>query len=243
MEIANPPAPPVSRRGRPPGQTAQGAETRQRLYETALDLIATRGWEAATLREVARSAGVSVGLLYRYFPSKHAVLLELYHQLSSEHERQAAEMPRGRWRARVVYALRSHLEILKPHRATLAALLPVLVSTSEEGLFSSQTAPARARAQRVFADAVIGATDAPEPRLAAALARLLYLVHLCVILWWTLDKSPQRRATDELLALLDQALRPFATALRIPAIRRLVLGADALVAAALLDDTPAEADR
>jgi AcrR family transcriptional regulator len=188
------------------------------------------------MREVAQVAGVSTGLLYRYFPSKHAVVLELYEQLSSEHERLTADMPRGRWRERLIFALRAHLDLMRPHRATLSALLPVLVGTSEEGLFSQQAASARHRVMRVFSEAVAGATDAPEPRLARALSRLFYLVHLCVVLFWTLEKTPQQKATDQLLALLEQALRPFATALRVPVVRRLLLTGDALVGEALFDD-------
>ena len=51
------------KRGRPPGETAQGMAARQRLYDTAIRLIGERGFEATTLRDVASSAKVSVGLL------------------------------------------------------------------------------------------------------------------------------------------------------------------------------------
>src|SRR5215210_620354 len=107
-------APPAARgRGRPRGPTAQGIETRRRLYEAAVGLIATRGWQETTLRDVAKEAGVSVGLLYRYFPSKQAVVLALYDELSSEYARQAGEMPPGRWRDRFIFALKTSLHVLK----------------------------------------------------------------------------------------------------------------------------------
>src|SRR5207245_6593641 len=70
------------KRGRPSGQTAQGAAARDRLYSTAMRLIAERGYEATTLRDIARQANVSVGLLYRYFPSKQAVILAFSDELS-----------------------------------------------------------------------------------------------------------------------------------------------------------------
>ena len=54
--------------------TAEGDATRRRLYESAVALISERGYEAATLREVATSAGVSPALLYRYFPNKRSVV-------------------------------------------------------------------------------------------------------------------------------------------------------------------------
>src|SRR5436190_17808378 len=108
-------AAPARRRGRPRGQTAQGLETRRRLYETAIGLIAARGWHETTLRDVATEAGVSVGLLYRYFPSKQAIVLTLYDELSAEYAARAAEMVPGRWRDRFLYALSTSLEVLRPH--------------------------------------------------------------------------------------------------------------------------------
>ncbi len=110
------------KRGRPQGQTAQGAAARDRLYATALKLIAERGFEATTLRDIAKEAGVSVGLLYRYFPSKHAVVLALYDQLSSTFAQRADTLPAGRWRERCLVALTASLEVLRPHRPALHAL-------------------------------------------------------------------------------------------------------------------------
>src|SRR4051812_32143912 len=90
------------KRGRPPGKTAQGEATRDRLYATAMRLIAQRGYEATTLRDIALDARVSVGLLYRYFPSKQAVILALYDELSADYARHAVAMPPGKWRDRFI---------------------------------------------------------------------------------------------------------------------------------------------
>src|SRR5688572_28407763 len=182
-------------RGRPRGRTAQGEETRRRLYAAAVQLMAARGWHETTLRDVARQAGVSVGLLYRYFPSKRAVVLALYDELSAGYATRAADLRPGRWRDRFLDALRASLEVLGPHRVPLAALAPVLVGDAEEGLFAPRTAFSRLRVQAVFVQAVVGATDAPRGPLSPALGRLLYLTHLGVVLWWLLDKSPGQRAT------------------------------------------------
>ncbi len=221
------------KRGRPPGQTPQGAAARDRLYATAMQLIATRGYEATTLRDIAKEAGVSVGLLYRYFPSKHAVVIALYDELSSEYARQAEEMPVGRWRDRFVFALTTSLDVLKPHQVALRALTPVLVGNSEEGIFSARTSFSRLRVQLVFEEAVVGAIDAPKQPLAAALGRLLYLIHLAVLLWWLLDKSSHQRATTALVSLTRQLLPSAALTLRVPPVRRFVISVDELVREAL----------
>jgi AcrR family transcriptional regulator len=223
-------------RGRPPGRTPQGAATRDRLYATAMQSIAARGYESTTLRDIANEAGVSLGLLYRYFPSKQAIVIALYDELSSEYARQAGKMPPGRWRDRFSFALSTSLDVLTPHRVALRALTPVLVGDPEEGIFSASTAFSRLRVQQVFEEAVVGASDAPRQPLAAALGRLLYLVHLAVLLWWLLDKSSRHRATAALVSLTQQLLPSAALTLRVPPVRRFVVAVDGLVREALFSD-------
>jgi AcrR family transcriptional regulator len=225
-----------TKRGRPRGETAQGVAARQRLYETAIQLIGERGFDNTTLRDVASRANVSVGLLYRYFPSKQAVVLGLYDELSAEQVAQAAAMPRGRWRDRFLFALETSLTILRPHRRTLAALIPVLVSNAPDGLFSSTTAFSRERVQRVYQDAVVGASDAPRAEVAAALGRLLYLTHLAVVLWWLLDRSPEQRATRALVRLMSGALPAAALTLRLPKVGTFILAGDRLFQEALIGE-------
>src|SRR5688572_22393295 len=217
------------KRGRPVGQTPQGAAARERLYATAMRLIAARGYEATTLRDIAKEARVSVGLLYRYFPSKQAVVIALYDELSTEYARQAADMPSGKWRDRFIFALRTSLSVLEPHRTALLALTPVLVGDPEEGIFSPRTAFSRIRVQRVFEAAVTGATDSPPQPLAESLGRLLYMVHLSVLLWWLLDKSAHQRATASLVSLTQQLLPSAALAVRVPPVRRFVIAVDGLI--------------
>lgn len=221
------------KRGRPAGQTARGVAARHRLYATALRLIAERGYEATTLRDIATDARVSVGLLYRYFPSKQAVVIALYDELSAEYARQAEEMPPGKWRERFMFALKTSLHVLGPHQMALRALTPVMVGDPEEGIFAAGTAFSRLRVQRVFEAAVTEATDAPARALAEALGRLLYLIHLAVLLWWLLDKSANQRATAKLVSLTQQLLPSAALALRVPPVRRFVIAVDALIREAL----------
>jgi len=224
-----------TKRGRPPGRTAEGEATRRTLYETAIRLIGERGYEAATLRDVARRAGVSAGLLYRYFPSKRSVVLALYDELSDAFAKEAAGMPAGKWRDRFLYALETSLRSLGPHRVTLRALVPVMVGDVDEGVFAQSTAFSRRRVQAIFRAAVVGASDTPTPKLADALGRLLYLMHLGVILWWLLDKSPGQRATQGLLSLWRKMLPSAALAMRLPMVRGAIQSADVLFGEALLD--------
>lgn len=59
------------------------AETRALLVAAGLELFAERGFETATLDEVALAAGFTKGAIYRHFPSKGAFLLALFEQYAA----------------------------------------------------------------------------------------------------------------------------------------------------------------
>jgi AcrR family transcriptional regulator len=70
-------------------------EQRAKILEAALTVFARRGMEA-TIAEVAAAAGVSYGLVYRYFAGKEALLVELVEKVLSDSLRaleRALEMP------------------------------------------------------------------------------------------------------------------------------------------------------
>lgn len=53
------------------------AENRSRILLAARRLVASGGFRAASVTAVARNAGLSTGALYRYFPSKSELLVEV----------------------------------------------------------------------------------------------------------------------------------------------------------------------
>lgn len=60
--------------------TGKGTEKRTAVLEAALDLFVERGFHGAPTSLIAQRAGVGVGTIYRYFPSKE----ELIHCVYSE---------------------------------------------------------------------------------------------------------------------------------------------------------------
>lgn len=56
---------------------SSGEKTEAAIREAALDLIARRGFEAMTMRELAEAVGVQAAALYRYFPNKEELLYTL----------------------------------------------------------------------------------------------------------------------------------------------------------------------
>ncbi len=76
-------AQPKQRRGdgprpHPLTKVKRKADKRERIQDAARRLVVEGGFRAATMVEVAASAGVATGTIYRYFPSKADLCIELF---------------------------------------------------------------------------------------------------------------------------------------------------------------------
>lgn len=52
-------------------------DKRETIMQVALKLFSTETYHATTVSKIASAAGISKGLMYNYFPSKEALLLEI----------------------------------------------------------------------------------------------------------------------------------------------------------------------
>jgi AcrR family transcriptional regulator len=57
--------------------TPTESETRARILKSALRLFARRGYDGTTTRDLAEAANVAEGTLFRHFPNKKAILVEV----------------------------------------------------------------------------------------------------------------------------------------------------------------------
>jgi AcrR family transcriptional regulator len=48
--------------------------TKQKIFEVGLQLFAQQGYGSTTIRDIAKKADISTGLLFHYFPNKQALL-------------------------------------------------------------------------------------------------------------------------------------------------------------------------
>ena len=83
-----------------------------------------RGFERATMREVAKAAGVAVGAAYYYFDSKDAIVLAFYEQAQAEiHSAAHDAMDRSKTlETRLRAVISQKFEYFRPNRKLLGAL-------------------------------------------------------------------------------------------------------------------------
>lgn len=82
------------------------AQTRQALADAALALFLERGYDEVGVKEVADAADVSVTTLFKYFPSKEALLFDQDDDIEAALDRAVRGRPPGHT---IVDALREHM--------------------------------------------------------------------------------------------------------------------------------------
>jgi AcrR family transcriptional regulator len=204
--------------------TSKALRTRGRILEAALALFAEGGYEATTMRDVARESGASLGLAYRYFASKEEFALALYMRLAEESEEWSREgLVGGTVAERFERAMVVKLDQVSPHRGPLAALMSrALDPDSPTSALGEGTAAVREKMGGVFLEVVRGASDAPGERQTRELGNVLYALHLAILLYWFHDRTPGARATRDLVGSAREMLRYLRPALRLPPMSRVL---------------------
>ena len=161
------------------------------LLHSALELFAEKGYADTSMRDIAKRAGVSPGLAYKYHPSKEALAMALYGRIAERFTARAPDLPDGTVAERFAAAMSIKLSLITPWRRSLRALASRAIDPTDRlGVLGPRTGGIRARNSGVFALVVHGASDRPaNPAEAARLGRLLYGAHLGVILVWTQDEA------------------------------------------------------
>ena len=86
-------------------QIETGVDRRTQILEAAMVCFAKRGFHQASMHDISAEAGISVGLIYRYFENKEAVISAM----ADRHKKEIQEMLE---RARQAPTLLESLEIL-----------------------------------------------------------------------------------------------------------------------------------
>lgn len=207
----------------PATSTPKSEATRRRILDAALGVFRERGFEAATMREIAAAAGVAVGAAYYYFDSKDALVMAFYEQAQLE---MAPELDRILRASRMLEQrlrgiIGQKLEYFAPNRTLVAALSSHIDPEHPLSPFSAATAPIRERDISFFARAVEESKLRMPNSILPYLPRLLWLYQMGVLLFWVYDRSSKQAHTQllfektlaMLLALFKLAaipvLRPF----------------------------------
>src|SRR5215471_19932551 len=106
---------------------------RNQILDAASQIFAEKGFHRATIKDIARVAGIADGTIYTYFASKTEVLLGILHRLNESTEREQQLMPESEQDLRSFFAayLRQRMALLWPNAEVFQAVLPEMLVNEE----------------------------------------------------------------------------------------------------------------
>lgn len=194
-------------------KTPKGEQTQALILNTALDLLAERGFEKTTMRAIAEKAGVSLGNAYHYFKSKEHLIQAFYHRTHEEHvaASQTIFAREKNLKPRLLEVLRLKIKTLEPYHEFAGVLFKTAADPhSPLNPFGNDAAPVRRDSIELFERLVSDAKTRLPSDLKAELPYLLWLYHMGIILFWIHDQSPKRARTfyviDRTVDLIDRLI-------------------------------------
>lgn len=176
------------------GSSASQRARRSRIVESALHLLETQDYDRIQIRDVAEDAGVALGTLYRYFPSKEQLFAEALLVWTNSFEtavrgrRASAETPQER----LLVTLRRACRAFERHPQFFRLITTLEVSTDPPTveLF-------RAHSQR-FHEVVLAALHDLDPDDARDIATVMASVLGSQLRALTLGLISMRAALEQL---------------------------------------------
>jgi len=184
-------------------------ETRDRILNAALNLFRERGFDEATMRDIAEEAGVATGAAYYYFPSKDAIVMEYYRRSSTEMQPQieaALKNAKG-LEQRLRGLIRVKLTHFAPNRGVLRTLLRNGADPKHPlSPFSPQTKEIRDTDIARFRTILIDCGVRIPKDLERHLPGILWFFQMGVIFFWVIDESPDQARSFRLLDLAAKSI-------------------------------------
>jgi AcrR family transcriptional regulator len=200
------------RRGRPAGTATGGAGTRDRILAVAREEFSARGYDATSVRSIAKAAGVDAALVHHYFGTKEQVFaaaIELSFGPAFELPKALAAGSGEAMGERLARFMLGVWEDPVTAEPLLAIVRSAVTNEQAAAVFRGMLG------RRVLA-AVAGDLPAPDPeyRVQLAAAQLIGIV----MLRYVIRVEPTASATvDELVAAVAPTLQRYLTD---PGVRR-----------------------
>lgn len=187
------------------------AATRQRILEQAQVLLAAKGYEQTTTRDLAEAAGIAVGTLFNYFPTKEAIMACLVSEAFATAQQEFASRSGGfaSLEEELFGFMAATLRRLKPFRTNIPALLETTLSPVVDARHSQGADSLRVSLLEAAHHAV--AKHGLAESFSAVALQLYWTLYSGVLVFWANDRSPKQEDT---LALLDQSVGMFVGWLR-----------------------------
>ncbi|MET9953265.1 helix-turn-helix domain-containing protein [Streptomyces sp. NPDC006339] len=189
----------------PPRRRLTSADRRAHLLAVGAELFAAAPYDDVLMEDVAQRAGVSRALLYRHFPSKHALFAAVYRQAADRLLAATRLDPDAGLVDQLTQGLDAHLDYFIANRHAVLAANRVLAGDPViQTIMTDELDALRARLLGVLPLADARTREA----VSAALKAWLVFVQVLCVDWLTDETYDRTELRDACVGAAVGALRP-----------------------------------
>ncbi|WP_229884986.1 MULTISPECIES: TetR/AcrR family transcriptional regulator [Streptomyces] len=188
-----------------PRRRLDPAERRAQLLAVGARSFAAHPYDDVTMEEVAREAGVSRALLYRHFPSKHALFAAVYRQAADQLLAATRLDPGATLVEQLAQGLDAHLDYFIANRHAVLAANRVLAGDPViQTIMTNELDALRSR----LLDVLPLADDRTRDAVSAVLKAWLVFVQVLCVDWLDRETCHRTELRDACIGAVVGALRP-----------------------------------
>jgi AcrR family transcriptional regulator len=181
---------------------------REQLLRAGVELLRIRTPDELSVDDVARSAGISRGLLYHYFPDRDAFLVAVLERASEDLRQALRGEPQLGRRERIEAGIDAFITFAEAHAAGFRALLTGAVTNRKVAALIERT---RERDLDAFVAAVAATTADPQAArrsnvLRAALHAHMHFMEGAIVRWLAHREITREQLRELILRALDATL-------------------------------------
>jgi len=178
-------------------------KTKIKILEEAVNLIIEKGFKNASMREIAKNAGVSNPTIYNYFPTKEKILyayVEQKHKETAMILQEIEDFHTYTLREQLQTLIETELELYLEDREFILQIADMVFHSGGLKLDSLY------RNNKIFTDMVadmlsiaIEAGEIPTPPFEEHLPRLFWDYYIMVVAYWVKDDSEMFENTTQFI--------------------------------------------
>jgi AcrR family transcriptional regulator len=202
--------------------TTKGEQTREHIFDCALELFRENGFDAATMQDIATRANVAKSAAYYYFPGKEAIIQAYYEAVQTRQEQLCAEVfsETKDLKKRLYTAMHTKFDLAQDDRKLLGVVFRYTGEPQHPlSCLGSGTAEIRRRSMQVFRQAL--AVERLPKDLEQLLPLALWSLQMGLLVMFLYDTSAAQKRTRQLASgSLDFTLKMMTLA-RLPVLKPL----------------------
>ena len=178
-------------------------KTKAKILDSAVELIIEKGFKNASMREMAKLAGVSNPTIYNYFPTKEKILyayVEQKHKESAQILQEIEDFNSYTLREQLQTLIETELELYLEDREFILQISDMVFKSGGlklESLYGNN---------KIFIDMVqdmleiaIDAKEIPKPPMEEHLPKLFWDFYIMVVAYWVKDDSESFENTTQFI--------------------------------------------